>query len=392
MEVTPNLEIGGAQETARTLAKYLPQVGCPTIVATFGDGPLRNELEDSGVIVERLPARRHSIVAGPLFVTEMIARRRDLRRLIDRYDVDVIQTQGLGTLDFLVMTLVFGDRVKVWWTIQNANFLLREEHLTRFKWLLRPKRAAHRAMYRLGLRAVDGVIAVSTDTERSFRESLGLNGHPIDVVCNAVDVELFPPRVLRDEVRSQLGLNPSDHVMTMVGTFKRQKGHSVLIDALADAKDRLPHLKIILVGDGELRNEIATSVRTHGLEDRVHFLGSRRDVPQILAASDSFILPSLWEGLPVALVEAMASGLPVIATSVSGTSEVMDDGVTGWVVPAGDASALKTAMLDLVADPQRAARMGVAGRECVEARFSALSQAESLASIFRESSSSRSYA
>jgi glycosyltransferase involved in cell wall biosynthesis/Ser/Thr protein kinase RdoA (MazF antagonist) len=383
MQVTPNLEIGGAQETVRTLAKYLPRQGFPTLVCTFDDGPLSADLEDLGVVLEHLPARRHSALALPRFLVEMAQRRRDLLRLIDKHGIDIVQTQGLGTLDFLVMTLRFSSPVQVWWTIQNANFMVREEHLTRFKWLLGPKRAAHRLLYRLGLRAVDGVIAVSDETKRSFSEVVGSGDDQVEIVCNAVDVELYPSPVDRDEMRARLGFTADDHLMTMVGTFKRQKGHAHLVEAAALLGDRAPHLHILMVGDGELLPQVRAHVEALGLADRIHLLGSRRDVPDILAASDSFVLPSLWEGLPVALVEAMASRLPVIATRVSGTSQVMLDGRTGWLVPPADPAALEHAIVQLLADPKRASDMAVAARERVESEFSANAQAEQLAELFR---------
>jgi glycosyltransferase involved in cell wall biosynthesis len=105
-------------------------------------------------------------------------------------------------------------------------------------------------------------------------------------------------------------------------------------------------------------------------------------VPELLAASDSFVLPSLWEGLPVALVEAMASRLPVIATDVSGTCQVMVPGETGWIVPPADADALAKAMIELVSDPARAAAMAQAAAARAAA-FSAQAQAEHLAALFR---------
>lgn len=383
MEVTPDLEVGGAQETVRTVAKYLPRVGCPTLVCTFKEGPLREELEREGVLVERLPTRHHSILSGPPFLVEMFRRRRDLLGLIEKHDVDVIQTQGLGTLDFLVMTLRFGSNVQVWWTIQNARFMVRAEHLPRFRSLLAFKQAAHRWLYRLGMRLVDGVIVVSDETKDSFRDVIGRDGN-VEVVFNAVDVERYPVTRNRSLARSRLGFGPTDHVMTMVGTFKRQKGHRYLIDAIGAVGDRFPHLHLLLVGDGEFLEEVREQARHSRIQDRVHFLGTRRDIAGLLGASDSFVLPSLWEGLPVALVEAMATGLPTVATNVSGTSQVMVDGETGWLVPPGDAPALAAGIIDLLEDPERASRMGAMARKRVEARFSGSAQATHLAALFRK--------
>jgi glycosyltransferase involved in cell wall biosynthesis len=387
LQLTPNLEVGGAQETVLMLAKYLPRSGCRTVVGTFADGPLRSEIARLGIPVEVLPGRRHSIVALPRFLAEMVRLRRRLVRVVERHQVDVILTKGLGTLDFLVMTLRIwagrsGPRPQVWWTIENSVFMVRREHLVRYPCLLRTKQFSHRLLYRAGVRLVNGVIAVSDETARSFRETVGHVDDGVTVVCNAVDTERYPAPIDRRALRAQLGFEPQDHVMTMVGTFKRQKGHTYLLDAAASVTGQLANLHIILVGDGELAEDVRARVAALGLDGRVHLLGTRRDVPQLLAASDSFVLPSLWEGLPVALVEAMASRLPVIATDVSGTSEVMVAGVTGWIVPPADAAALARAMVELVSDPPRASAMAEAAVACAAAH-SARAQSEHLVALFR---------
>jgi glycosyltransferase involved in cell wall biosynthesis len=313
----------------------------------------------------------------------MIARRKDLLRLVRANGVDVVLTQGLGTLDFLVMTLRWRTRTQVWWTIQNSRFTLRREHLTRHRWLLGAKRFAHRWLYRLGSGLVDGVIAVSDDTARSFAEETGTPAERIHVVCNAVDVETFVGVREKPATRARLGFEDGDHLMIAVATFKPQKGHRVLVEAVDAVARRVPRLHVLLVGDGELAGSISAEIATRGLAGRIHMLGTRRDVADLLAASDSFVLPSLWEGLPVALVEAMASGLPVVATAVSGTSQVVDQGVTGWLVPAGDAAALAEAIAQLVSDPARAAAIGAAGRAHVTRVFGAAAQAERLVELFR---------
>jgi len=386
LQVTPNLEVGGAQETVRMLASYLPRYGCRTVVCSFADGPLRSEIARLGVPVEILAGRRHSVVALPRFLVEVARMRRELVRLVETHDVDVVLTKGLGTLDFLVMTLRIGRgstvaRPQVWWTIENSAFMVRRDHLVRHPWLLGPKRLSHRLLYRIGVRLVNGVIAVSDATERSFRETVGYEGGQVTVVCNAVDTERYPAGIDREAVRARLSFRPRDHVMTMVGTFKRQKGHIHLLDAVASVAGRLPDLHLLLVGDGELVEDVRARVADLGLDGRVHLLGTRRDVPALLAASDSFVLPSLWEGLPVALVEAMASQLPVIATDVSGTSQVMEAGVTGWIVPPGDVAALAAAMVELVSDPVGAAAMAEAAAVRAAA-FSADVQAEELVALF----------
>lgn len=379
--VVPNMDVGGAQETALTLSRHLPGAGCPVAVATFRDGPLRPEFEQAGVQVDVLPARRHPVAALPWFLADMLRLRRSLVEAVRRHDAGVVQIQTLGTLAFLVMTLRLGVRVQLWWRIANVTFLLQDDG-SQPRWVFAAKRAAHRRLYRLGARVVDGVIAVSDDVAGAFRQETGSRSDRITVVLNGVDTDRYPAEE-DPTLRAGLGLDPEDHVMTMVGTFKEQKGHRVLVEAAAEVVPVFPGLHVLLVGQGELEGDIARRIDAADLRDHVHLLGSRRDVGRVLAASDSFVLPSLWEGFSVALLEAMASRLPVIATAVSGTTQVMTDGRTGWLVPPGDAGALAGAMKELLSDPAAAAARAAAARERVEAGFSARAQADRLAALYR---------
>lgn len=384
MLLTPNLDIGGAQETVRGLASYFPRKGVDVVVCSFRDGELRTEIERMGVPVEILPDRRHSALALPYFLMEMIRRRRDLLELCDRYGVSVLQTQGLGSLDFLAMTLA--PRVRVWWTIQNAAFQLRREHVTRFGWMFRAKRLAHRVMYFLGHSMVSGVIAVSEETAESY-SGYSRRRKRIFTVPNSVDTEAYPARVDREALRAELGIGSDDTVAIVVATFKRQKGHVYLVSALGSVADDLPHLRTALVGDGELRAEIEAMVEDLGLTERVRFLGSRRDVPELLSASDVFVLPSLWEGLSIALLEAMASEVPVIATDVSGTRALISNEKTGMLVPPGDAESLEAALRKIARDPDAGLRAQRA-RELVVGEYSIDSQVERLKHIFELDTSS----
>ena len=335
--VTPNLDVGGAQETVVNVARSLEQLGVPVVVATFEGGLLQADLAAASIPVEVLDRRRHGVLAVPWFLLEMARFRRRLRILIGTHRIGVVLTQGLGTLDFLVATLRIDRRLQVWWTIQNARFMLRDEHLTRYRWMLEPKRRAHRFLYRWGSRIVNGVIAVSDETADAFRAEVGNVGDRVRVVYNSVDTDRYPARQSGSDLREELGVAPDAQVLTMVGTFKTQKGHAHLLDAVAKMSPRHPNLRLLLVGDGGLRAECEEQARRLGLEEAVAFLGTRRDVPDLLAASDAFVLPSLWEGLSLALIEAMASGLPVVATDVSGSSLAVVDGETGWLVRSGAA-------------------------------------------------------
>lgn len=377
LQAVRNLDIGGAQQVVVTLANYLANEGHVPIVCTFRDGPLRTDLEELGIPVHVVPERRGSVLAVIRFVREMLRIRRTLTRIVADHEVDVIQTHLLRSLDFLLAGLGRrGGRPVVYWTFHNENFTLRREHMTRHAWLLGPKRFVYRWLYRLGSRRVSGLIAVSDEVRRSMLADIGPVDPKIVVIPNGVDVARYEGIVDVAAVRGEFGFRHDDFVAVMVGTFKRQKGHVHLVDAASVLRDTHPGVRYLLVGDGELRAGIQEQVRRLGLDDIVRFAGSRRDVPALLTASDCFVLPSLWEGLPVALLEAMASGLPCVATDVSGTQQVVVPRVTGRLVPPGDAAALAAGLGAMADDPGRAAAMGAAGKRRVEAEFSAHKQAE----------------
>lgn len=383
MQVVSNLDVGGAQEVVRTLAEHLAEGGCGAVVCTFKDGPLRQQIERLGIPVEVLPDRRYSVMAFPFYVADMLRLRRALVEVVKRHHVNVIQTHLLRSLDFLVLTLRHRRHLLVFWTIQNANFTLREDHLPRYKWLLGPKRLAYRLLYRLAARWVNGFIAVSDDVKTAILESIGPVQDKITVICNSVDVRRYQQPVDKARIRRQLGLAESARVIAVVATFKKQKGHCYLIEAASSIVSQFPDLHILFIGDGDLREELQARTRAFGLDGHIHFLGSRNDVPDLLPASDYFVLPSLWEGLPMALVEAMASGLPVIATEVSGTQQVMVPGETGLLVPPGNVRQLQQAIIYLLSEPERARAMGAAARQRVEAFFGAKKQAADHIALYR---------
>lgn len=176
----------------------------------------------------------------------------------------------------------------------------------------------------------------------------------------------------RRDARAELGIAPDEVVFICVARFAPQKAHDVLLRAHAELLRSAPRARLLLVGDdpfGDGRRRAEQLARELGLGERVLFAGIRRDVPRLLAASDVFVMCSLWEGLGLVFLEAMSAGLPVVATRVSATPEVVEQGVTGELVPARDASALASAMARLVGEPQRRSALGVRGRERVRKIF-----------------------
>lgn len=192
------------------------------------------------------------------------------------------------------------------------------------------------------------------------------------VVPNGVDAENFQPNPARGlAMRQSLNIMQDSLVMVIVANLIPYKGHVDLLDALSSIKDQLPGgWQLLCVGrDDGVGNSLREHAAALGLKDRVHFLGSRTDIPGLLNAADIGLLCSHEEGLPNAVLEAMASGIPVIATEVGGTGEIIENNVTGRLVPARDTTALSTAILELAKDPAHRKTLGSNARAEIERAF-----------------------
>lgn len=215
------------------------------------------------------------------------------------------------------------------------------------------------------------VVAVCELARQAEIKRAGLSPDKVVTIYNCIDAcELATNASTRAKVRQEFGIPARAPLIGTVGRLHPQKGLSTLLAAMTDLKTHIPTVRWLVVGDGELREELEQQTDAYGLSDSVIFAGARSDVPQILAALDLFALPSLWEGLPLAALEAMAAGLPVIATTVGGVPEVVVNEVTGLLVPPNNPAALAQALRQVLANPAQRQAMGAAGQEQVAKKFS----------------------
>uniref|UniRef100_A0A7C3Z880 Glycosyltransferase n=1 Tax=Desulfobacca acetoxidans TaxID=60893 RepID=A0A7C3Z880_9BACT len=170
------------------------------------------------------------------------------------------------------------------------------------------------------------------------------------------------------EVRAQLGVD--GFILGVVGRQEEQKGHRFLLEALPELARKIPDLAVLLIGEGRESGNLKRRAKDLGVDSLVHFLGTRRDLPRLFRAMDVFVQPSLWEGLPLTLLMAMGTGLPVVGTRVSGISDVITDGYNGWLTSPGDSRALAQAILELYRRPELQSQLGQAARQTVAAGYS----------------------
>jgi starch synthase (maltosyl-transferring) len=167
-----------------------------------------------------------------------------------------------------------------------------------------------------------------------------------------------------------------------VGRLTRQKGHQYLIEAAAEVVAANPQAHFLFVGEGELREPLQRQAQAAKLSAHIHFLGNRRDIPALLAAAELFVQPSLWEGLSMALLEAMAAAKAIVATTVSGANQVMIPGETGLLAPPGESQALAGAIVKLLEEPMLGQAMGQAAQRRMVSCFSAQRQAQEHLMLF----------
>ncbi len=238
------------------------------------------------------------------------------------------------------------------------------------------------ALDRASLRLMDAVVCVSEGQAAKVRQA-GVPPERTWVIRNAIDTRRFA-RVdgsYRERLQA-LFPQPCRQIIGAAGRLSPEKGLAGLVAAAPRVLQAFPDTGLVIFGDGPLRDDLQRQIAEQGLAGRVILAGFRGDLDHWLAALDVFALPSLTEGLPNVVLEAFAAGVPVVATNVGGTPEVVEDGVSGFLVPAGDPEAMARRLVELLADANLRQRMGQRGRERVRHEFTFAAQAEQYRRLF----------
>jgi glycosyltransferase involved in cell wall biosynthesis len=242
------------------------------------------------------------------------------------------------------------------------------------------KRPLHARMERWLMRGTDAVVASAASVKDYYVTQVGADPAQIEVIYNAVDWAQLRATEGRDEFRVSIGVPRDVPVAGIIARLTEQKAHRVLFEAMA--RPELSPLHLIVVGDGDLRDDLRSRAESLGIASRVHFLGARRDLGNILGAIDIFAMPSYWEGLPLSMVLAMGAALPVVASRVAGIPEVVNDGTTGLLVDAGNSEQLAGALAALMNDAPLRARLGDAARAFVLPRFGVDGYVKSIVNLY----------
>lgn len=351
------MPIGGAERLLVDVVRRLDPARFESVVCCIqAKGELAAELESAGIAVhclERMRSKRFDWRAV-----------RDLARLLRRERIALVHSH-LYHANLYGRLAARLARVPALATVHNVY--------TRSK-------LHRRLLNRLLSRATARVIAVSDEVRRDLIEQDGIDAAKVVTIRNGIDLRRVETRLSRKEARERLAIPDDALAIGCVGRLEEQKGHRFLLQAAAQLDSSC---RIFVVGDGRLRHELEAQAR-----GRVTFLGARSDVAEILRALDIFVMPSLWEGLSLAMLEAMAAGLPLVISDVSGVAQAFGGEECGLRVPPGDAVALADAIRLLAESPQRRASMGEAARRRARAEFDIEVMIKRLAAVYEDACAS----
>lgn len=357
LEVLATLKRAGAERMAVSIARRLDPARFQTAVVSLFDpftGGFEPELESARVPHWHLGKR-------PGLDLRIIPR---LRRVFTDFRPGIIHTHSY----VLRYTLPAGlglARTPMVHTVHNLA--ARETDLT------------GRLLHRLAFGRRVAAVAVGDVVACSYRDLYG--AEPAATIRNGIDTLAFHQPGLRARWRSANGFSESDLLVVSVARLDPQKNPLGLIDAFARAFAAQPHARLLLAGDGSLRAACEQQAAKLNLAPRVHLLGAAQDIAGVLAAADLFALASHWEGTPLAVIEAMAAGLPVVATAAGGVPELVVDGLTALLAPVGDMDTFSNQLARLGRDPRLRETMGRAGR-LRSAEFGVDAMVSAYASLF----------
>jgi len=345
------MQVAGAEVLIRELIRRLGPRIVPTIFCLDRIGTIGESLQAIGVDVQclnRRPGRDWSIAAK-------------LARAADQRGIELLHAHQYTPFFYAALAKPI---------MRHRPRLIFTEHGRHFPDVVSPPR---RAFNRLVLDSLaDAVNACARFSARALCQVDGFAGHRIEVIENGIEVEQFQPvtdQSQRQSIRAELGLVPERVVVLHVARHHPVKDQAMLLRGFARVVPRHPQVDLVLVGDGPLRQTLEGQARAAGLTNRVKFVGIQGNVARWLQAADLFALTSVSEAASLTVLEAMATGLPVVLTAVGGNPEMVTDGHDGRLVPRGDDEALTAALESLLSDPEQAQRLGQAARETVLRRY-----------------------
>jgi glycosyltransferase involved in cell wall biosynthesis len=360
LHVFLELNVGGAQQLLLTTLRHADRSKFNYVICCLKSrGDLADEVEKLGVKVVCLNRLGKSNDLGAIL---------SLINIIQLHNIDIVHTHLYSRSNF------YGRGAAM---IAGVPVIVATEHgpVGGSSW---KKRLSDRMLWRY----TDHIVAVCEAVRPPLLKRNRTTPPKVSVIYNGVDLDRFAIKRSKHQVRQDLHLEADAPVIGVIARLDAVKGHQYLLEAMPEILMSIPQAQLMFVGTGPLEQWLHQRIAQLALKSHVLFLGLRRDIPELLKAMDVFVLPSLCEGLALALLEAMACCLPVVASRVGGIPEVVEDGRTGVLVPPGDSDALAQAIIVLLKDEEKRHRMGMLGKERVLSQFTAQHSVAQLEALY----------
>jgi glycosyltransferase involved in cell wall biosynthesis len=355
-------QIGGGESHLLSLVENLDRSQFDPVVLSFTDGPMIDRLRQMQVPAHVIPTTR------PFDISKW----GTVKKWIREQGVQLVHAHGTrANSNVLWASRSLG--LPVIYTVHGWSF-----HPDQAAWVRRIRIMGERYLTsrsQLNISVSHSNQQTGKDYMPSFRSI---------VINNGIDLNKFDPAQPHKDIRKQLGISPDVLLVLFIARFTGHKQPLSLIKAFASALEQNPNMHLLMVGDGDQKAEAIELIKTLSCGNKVTLESFRQDVPDVLAAADIFVLPSLWEGLPIGLLEAMAMGKAIIASRVDGTSEIIRNGENGWMVDTDSlVPNLSTALASLSRDGEKRKAFSTAARATVSERFNAANMTRQIEEQYR---------
>lgn len=370
MHLSASIQMGGAERVILQLANNLKDSAFNLIVTSFVQ-----DWKTDNAFIEALKAHDTNIrtitmsMKYPSPWWNPIRNFFDLCHLIKAEKIQIIHTHGyrsniIGLLASILLRVPIVTTVHGW--TNHTNSVKLYEYLDRFF-----------------LRFFDKIIAVSDNIKNNLLNSR-ICIHKIEKIYNTVNCEIVKSKISLNEVRKRFHLSQGDKLVGTIGRLSKEKGIDYLIKAGSEIIATYPDVKILIIGDGPERQNLEILAKQLRISDNVIFCGFQKDVAEFYHLIDIVVLPSITEGLPMVLLEALTYSKPIVATRVGGIPEVITDGKTGILVEPQNPSRLAEGIIRILKNPEEAHRMASEGRKLVEERFNSRDLGKKIEKIYQE--------
>lgn len=337
---------GGAEKLLLALAQNFKEKYSST-VGLLKNGWLSKQLQNRGIKVEIIPS-------GSTFDIKLI---RNLMNLIKKEKIDLVHSH---LLDMNFYSSIVAKMTGVPHISTEHGDIHHTSKRMNIKTRIKAKAIA---------RFSDRIVFVSRYTRDRFLSIANVPKKKIEIIYNGIDLKEYEEPIDVQKKKADVGIKEGEFVVGNVSNLYPVKGQIYLLKAAMKVIKEIPNTKFLIIGRGELEGKLRREARDLGIESNVKFLGFREDVKELLKIMDIFVLSSLSEGLPLSLIEAMASKVPVVVTAVGGIPEVVDDGIDGLLVPSADADTLAEKLTNLLKNKRIADRLGFSGNQKIKDQF-----------------------